>query len=139
MMHPIIADIARELPDSLRVVFRHFPLTQVHPHAQRAAEAAEAAASQGRFWDMVDLLYEHHDDLDDDALLRYARKAKLAMKQFTRELDEKTYAARVRADFLGGVRSGVNGTPTFFINGLRYEGALDFDDLVCALLKASKS
>jgi formate-nitrite transporter family protein len=139
LAHPQVAEIAHELRDSLRVVFRHFPLVRVHPLAERAAEAAEAAAAQGRFWEMVALLYRNQDELDDDSLVRYARKANLDTKRFRKELDAGVHAPRVRADFLGGVRSGVNGTPTFFINGERYEGTLHFDALVAALLKASRS
>ena len=138
LAHPRVDEIARELRDSLRVVFRHFPLAQVHPLAQRAAEAAEAAAAQGRFWEMAALLYRHQDDLDDDSLVRHAWKASLDTKRFRKELDEGVHAPRVRADFLGGVRSGVNGTPAFFINGERYEGTFTLDALVAALLKASR-
>lgn len=133
-----VSEIANELRDSLRFVFRHFPLTQIHPHAQRAAEAAEAAASQDRFWAMAALLYDNQEQLDDDSLARYARKANLDPKRFKKELYSGVHAARVRADFLGGVRSGVNGTPTFFINGERYEGMFDSKAFVAALLKESK-
>ena len=139
LVHPLVAEIAQELTDSLRIVFRHFPLTQIHPRSQRAAEAAEAAGAQGKFWEMVDLLYANHEDLADESLARYAKKAKLDMKQFARDMEGQTYKDRVRADFLGGVRSGVNGTPTFFINGERYNGAFDFDALVAALLRASRN
>jgi protein-disulfide isomerase len=138
LVHPVIAEIAGELKDSLRVVFRHFPLTQLHPHAQQAAEALEAAGCQGRFWEMLDLLYQDNARLDKDTLSRYAKKARVDMKQFTRELDGQVYKDRVRADFLSGVRSGVSGTPTFFINGEKYTGAYEFDTLVAALLKASR-
>jgi formate-nitrite transporter family protein len=138
LAHPWVTQIARELPDSLRIVFRHFPLTQVHPLAQRAAEAAEAAAAQGHFWEMVALIYRNQDELDDDSLVRYARKANLDTKRFRKELDAGIHAPRVRADFLGGVRGGVKGTPTFFINGERYEGVFNLDALVAALLKVSR-
>jgi formate-nitrite transporter family protein len=137
-VYPLVAEIANELRDSLRFVFRHFPLAQVHPLAQRAAEAAEAAASQGRFWDMIALLYEKQDVLDDDLLARCAKKAVLDTKRFKKELGSGIHAARVRADYLGGVRSGVRGTPTFFINGERYEGMFESNALVGALLKASR-
>jgi protein-disulfide isomerase len=136
--YPDIAAIASELSDSLRIVFRHFPLTDVHPRAQHAAEAAEAAASQGRFWEMAALLYENQEQLDDTSLTHYARKAKIDPRRFKKELSSGVHAPRVRADFLGGIRSGVNGTPTFFINGEQYQGTFKFDALVSALLKESR-
>jgi formate-nitrite transporter family protein len=110
----------------------------LHPHALKAAEAAEAAASQGRFWEMASLLYENQQDLDESSLLKYAKKAKLDLKRFKKELSSGTHSPRVRSDFLGGIRSGVKGTPTFFINGEQYEGSFEFQALVAALLKASR-
>ncbi len=136
--YPEVAAIANELSDSLRLVLRHFPLSQVHPQAQRAAEAAEAAAGHGRFWEMASLLYENQEELDDHSLGRYARKAGLDLKRFRKELSSGVHAARVRADYLGGIRSGVNGTPTFFINGKRYEGPFKSEALVAALLNESR-
>jgi len=136
--YPEVAAIANELSDSLRLVLRHFPLAQVHPQAQRAAEAAEAAAGHGRFWEMASLLYENQEELDDHSLGRYARKAGLDLKRFRKELSSGVHAARVRADYLGGIRSGVNGTPTFFINGKRYEGPFKSEALVAALLNESR-
>jgi len=136
--YPEVAAIANELSDSLRLVLRHFPLSQVHPQAQRAAEAAEAAAGHGRFWEMASLLYENQEELDDHSLGRYARKAGLDLKRFRKELSSGVHAPRVRADYLGGVRSGVNGTPTFFINGKRYEGPFKSEALVAALLNESR-
>jgi protein-disulfide isomerase len=130
--------IANELRDALRLVFRHFPLNELHPRAQRAAEAAEAAASQGRFWEVADLLYGNQKELDDNSLARYAKKANVDPRRFKKELSSGIHAARVRADFLGGVRSGVKGTPTFFINGKRYEGMFKLDAFVAALLKESR-
>lgn len=138
LVYPVVHEIARELKDCLRIVYRHFPLSQVHSNAQRAASAAEAAAAQGRFWEMADVLHANNEDLELESIQRYARKLKLEMKQFNRELESGVHAARVRADFLGGVRSGVNGTPTFFINGERHQGALEFDAMVAALLAASR-
>jgi len=108
--------------DNLRFVFRHFPLSEAHPHAQRAAEAAEAAGAQGHFWEMHDLLFHNQDALEDADLLAYAAQIGIDAQRVARELAAGTYAKRVRDDFRGGVRSGVNGTPTFFINGVRYDG-----------------
>jgi len=138
LLHPRLMEIARELRDSLKLVFRHYPLADVHPQAQRAAEAAEAAASQGRFWEMASQLFANQDHLDDESLVRRAKKANLDARRFRKELGSGVHAPRVRSDYLGGVRSGVRGTPTLFINGERYEGLLEFDALVGALLKASK-
>ena len=138
LVHPVVDDLRRELKDSLLTVYRHFPLSQVHPRAKAASLAAEAAASQGKFWDMADLLHENNEQLDDESLQRYAKKLKLNQKQFDSELKSGVHEARIRADFLGGVRSGVNGTPSFFINGQRHEGKFDFESLVSALLIASR-
>jgi formate-nitrite transporter family protein len=137
-VHPRLMEIARELSDSLRYVFRHFPLREVHPQAQRAAEAAEAAASQGRFWEMVSLLYANQEHLDDDSLIRYAKKTNLDVGRFKKELSSGVHSARVRSDWLGGVRSGVQGTPTLFIDDEQYEGRFELHSLVGALLKASR-
>lgn len=138
LVYPVVQDIARELKDCLRIVYRHFPLSQVHPNSQPAANASEAAAAQGRFWEMADLLHANCESLEIESIQKYARKLKLDMKQFNREFESGVHLARIRADFLGGVRSGVNGTPTFFINGERHEGALEFDALVAALLRADR-
>jgi protein-disulfide isomerase len=93
-----------------------------HPHAQHAAEAAEAAGAQGRFWEMHDVIFEHQHALEDDNLVRYAGELGLDAERVARELEAGTHARRVRDDFRSGVRSGVNRTPTFFINGERYDG-----------------
>ena len=138
LFHPRMLEIAHELRDSLRLVFRHFPLSSVHPQAQRAAEAAEAAASQGRFWEMASQLFAHQDQLDDDSLIRYAKKASVDARRFRKDLGSGVHAPRVRSDYLAGLRSGVQGTPTLFINGERYEGMLEMDSLVGALVKASR-
>jgi len=133
--HPVVKEIRRQLGNELRFAFRHFPLTRVHPHAEHAAEAAEAAGAQGRpkFWQMHDMLYEHQDALDDEDLEIYAATIGLDLDRFTREMLAGVYAPRVREDFLSGVRSGVNGTPTFFINGRRHEGGNDFQSLLLAI------
>ena len=123
MAHPIVKRAQRELGNQLRFVFRNFPLAESHPHARLAAQAAEAAAAQGRFWEMHDMLFEHQDALEAEDLVSYAKSLGLDTAQFTRDLEAGTYAKRVRDDFRNGVRSGVNGTPTFFINGNRYDGS----------------
>lgn len=135
--YPIVKRLQERLGPQLRFVFRHFPLAQSHPHAQHAAEAAEAAAVQGQFWEMHDALYEHQQALSDRDLLDHAAAIGLDAVRFRMDLVEHAHAQRVRDDFSSGVRSGVNGTPTFFINGLRHEGPWDFNTLLEALEAAS--
>jgi protein-disulfide isomerase len=131
--HFIVEEIMAQDGDALRFAFRNFPLAQIHPHAQKAAEAAEAAGAQGRFWPMHAALFENQDALDEEDLVGYAQALELDLEKFQTELLRGNYAGRVREDFLTGVRSGVNGTPTFFINGRRHDGAWDFDSLMQAI------
>jgi protein-disulfide isomerase len=131
--HGSVKQLRQVLGDELRFAYRHFPLTQIHPHAGQAAEAAEAAGAQGRFWEMHDLLFEHQDRLNAPDLLEYATAIGLDVARFADELGERVHAARVREDFLSGVRSGVNGTPTFFVNGFRHNGGYDLQSLLAAL------
>ena len=123
MAYLIVKEAQGELGNELRFVFRNFPLAEAHPHARAAAQAAEAAAAQGRFWEMHDTLFEHQDALEAEDLLAHAKSIGLDMQQFARDLADPTYTKRVRDDFRSGVRSGVNGTPTFFMNGERYDGS----------------
>lgn len=122
--HPVVKAIQAAMGDSLRFVFRNFPLTEVHPHATMAAQAAEATSVAGStvFWALHDMLFEHQNHLDTVSLTRYAAAAGADANVVRAALEAGTYAERVSADFMSGVRSGVNGTPTFFINGVRYEG-----------------
>jgi protein-disulfide isomerase len=133
----VLKELMDERGDQVRLVFRNFPLTQMHPHAARAAEAAEAAAAQGRFWEMHDILYERQDALEDEDLLSYAGELGLDVDRFGADLSKDAYADRIREDFMSGVRSGVNGTPTFFINGRRHDGAFDLQSLTHAITIAS--
>ena len=135
--YPIIKDIQSRMGDSLRFVFRNFPITTSHPHAVRAAEAAEAAGAQGKFWEMHDMLYENQDALDDASLRGFADRLDLEMDRFDRDMAERRYEDRVREDFMGGVRSGVGGTPTFYINDVRYEGNWADGHLLRALESAA--
>jgi protein-disulfide isomerase len=121
----------------LRFVFRNFPLNTLHEHAGVAAQAAEAAASQGKFWEMHDMLYEHQAELADADLASYALRIGLEVYQFQADLSGEKYAKKVRADFRGGIRSGVNGTPTFFINDVRYNGEHTLEPLLAALENAA--
>jgi len=129
--YPELKAVQKAMGDGLCFVFRHFPLSQAHPHAERAAEFAEAAATIGRFWEMHDLLYENQQALDDPSLALYADQLGMDRKLIDAALSGE-FAARVRRDFRSGVRSGVNGTPSLFVNGERYEGARDSDTLVRA-------
>ncbi len=132
---PVIRELRRRLGGRVRYVFRHFPIRSSHIHAQMAAEAAEAAGAQGKFWEMQELLLEHQDALDENHILQYAVELDLDLERFKRELDENVYAEKVKEDFQGGIRSGVNGTPSFFINGVRYDGAWDLESLIDAVEK----
>jgi protein-disulfide isomerase len=133
---PIVGDLQRLLGDQLRFVFRHFPLTNLHPHAQRAAEAAEAAGVQGKFYEMHLSLFEHQDALEDDHLMAYAADLDLDAAQFRHELDAHTHASRVGEDVQGGLRSGVIGTPTFYLDGLRYDGLVSVRGFLSAVREA---
>jgi len=131
--YPIVKEVQRALGSKLRFVFRNFPLTQIHPEAEHAAEAAEAASAQGAFWQMHDRLFERQFALDDDHLVEYATELGLDADRIRGELEAGTHTPRVRDDFMSGVKSGVNGTPTFFINGVRYDGSWDREPLLAAL------
>ena len=131
--YPIVEALRKSLEDTLRFAYRHFPLTQVHPHAQLAAEAAEAAGAQGKFWDMHNMLYTHQEGLGPGDLMVYANAIGLDMQRFRRDLETHAHLDRVQEDFMSGVRSGVNGTPTFFINGLRYNGPRDFATMLAVI------
>jgi protein-disulfide isomerase len=135
--YPIVKEVQARIGERLRFVFRNFPITTSHPHAERAAEAAEAAAAQGSFWRMHDVLYENQKLLSDEDLRTYAQQVGLDLDVFDRELAEHVHAARVQEDFMSGVRSGVNGTPTFYVNGARYDDSYDLDTLLGALEAAA--
>lgn len=133
--YPIVKRLQKHFGEELLFVFRNFPLSEIHEHAEHAAETAEFAAANDRFWEMHDLLYENQENLEDDSLLQLASQLHLSTDQLRETLAEGTYRARIKADFSGGVRSGVNGTPTFFINGQRHDGPFDFDDLAISIRK----
>ena len=131
----VIRELQNHLKDEVLYVFRHLPITTSHTQAQLAAEAAEAAAAQGKFWEMHNKLFEHQGTLGESHLIGYAAEIGLDVKQFQQELTQHVYADRVRRDFLSGIRSGVNATPTFFINGIRYDGPWDLESLIEAVEK----
>lgn len=130
---PIVRQVQKRLGPKLRFVFRNFPIGTAHPNAPLAAEAAEAAGAQGRFWEMHDMLYEHQSELEEPYLLAYAQELKVEVGQFRSDLERHAYRARVQEDFMSGVRSGVNGTPTFYINGVRHDDSYEQNVLLRAL------
>jgi protein-disulfide isomerase len=133
LAHPIVGALQRHFGRKLALVFRHFPLTQIHPHAEAAAESAEFAGVHGRFWEMHDAIYERDENLSLPLLFRLAAALHLSDSALRDALENGTFEPKVRSDFVGGVRSGVNGTPTFFINGERYDGLQNFDVLAEAI------
>lgn len=137
-MEPVLRELRRLAGNSLRVVFRHFPLTSSHPHAELAAEAAEAAGAQGAFWPMHDILLQNQQALTPNDLVGYAAGLGLDARQIAADLDNRSYKEAVQEDFMSGVRSGVSGTPTFYINGSRYDGAYELDALWRAVQKAAR-
>jgi protein-disulfide isomerase len=131
---PIVKRVQKHFGSRLSFVFRNFPLSQMHRFAESAAETAEFAGAHDKFWEMHDLLYENQDRLGEEGLLEeLAQELRLAPESLLQALKSKEFQPRVKADFTGGVRSGVNGTPTFFINGQRHDGAYDFASLVKAI------
>lgn len=128
--YPIIKTIQQALGDDLKFVFRNFPLTQIHPHAVNAAVAAEAAALQNKFWEMHDIILQNQKHLESEDLLLYAQKIDLDSNQFKDDIQKGSLRAKVEADFESGVRSGVNRTPSFFINGVKYDGGNEMNELI---------
>jgi protein-disulfide isomerase len=135
-LHPMIQEIVRRT-EGLRFVYRHFPISKVHPHAARAAEAAEAAGAQDRFWQMHDVLLEQDQPLDDECLARSARQAKLDMERYTREMAEGIYSVKVEEDFKLALYSDhVTATPTLYLNGVLLSSIHGFDGLLAAVREA---
>ena len=137
--YPIVEQVRRRMGAELRFVFRHFPLANIHPHALGAAVAAEAASAQGRFWAMHDQLYEHQDALEPEDLLAYAEASGLDLTWFAREIDEGIHTPRVQEDVESGLRSGVRGTPSFYINGVQHQGSYDVESLLQGIQRARKA
>ena len=141
-VYKLIKAIKRELSaafgeDYLCFIFRHFPQTQIHPHAQRAAEAAEAAAAQGKFWLMSDTLFDHQQRLENGYLVEYANDLGLDIPQFLKELSKQVHVDRINEDIEGGIQSGVTTAPALFINGSRYIGHWNTMELMAAIIAAS--
>ena len=131
--YPVVKRLQKTLGKKLRFVFRNFPLTQAHPYALIAAEAAEAAGLQGKFWQMHDLLFEQQDLLKPEIIPLWAKKTGLNVEEFGNDIRQGVVEKRIKDDRQSGIRSGVNGTPTFFINGARYDGSPDYVSLLAAL------
>ena len=131
--HPIVKALQQRYGDQLRFGYRHFPLAQSHPHAESAAETSEFAGAHRKFWPMHDLLFENQDQLGLPLYQQLAQELGLSPNGLIQSLEEGRFRPRVREDFSSGVRSGVNGTPTFFINGIRYDGPVDVVSMTEAL------
>jgi protein-disulfide isomerase len=136
--YPVLREVQRRMGDNMRFAFRNFPLAESHPHALVAAEAAEAAGAQGQFWPMHDLLYEHQDALGLTQLRGYAQRLKLDVARFSKDLETHAFRPRIDESFRGGVRSGVNGTPTLFLHDTRYDGPLELEAILAALQLAAR-
>jgi protein-disulfide isomerase len=137
--HFYLKNVLATMGDDVRFVFRHMPLAQVHPMAQPAAEAAEAAGAQGKFWPMHDLIYEHQDMLSPALLTRLGQRLGLDMQRFADDVQSHRFLSKVKDDFMSAVRSGAAGTPSFFINGEPYEGSFDDEALIEALRFAAQA
>ncbi len=136
--HPIVKKIQEIEGDSLGFIFRNFPLSAVHPHALHAAYAAESAGKQDKYWEMHDLLLENQDTLEDENLKAYAEKLKLDIPQFLKDMVSEEIAKKIEDDISTGAKSGVNGTPTFFINNIRFDGPTQLEPLIKAINLAKK-
>jgi len=125
MAYPELEAVLEEAPAAVRLIYRHFPITTIHPDALPAAEAAEAAGAQGKFWEMHDMLFTHQEALEYENLLAYADSIGLDTGRFDDEMQRQVYRDQVRQDFRRGIHDGVNGTPTLFFNRIRYDGPRD--------------
>lgn len=137
--YPIVKRIQKHFGNNLKFVFRNFPLVESHPHAGIAAISAEFAGTKNKFWEMHDLLYENQANLEISDLLSYAESLTLPAEELQRAIEKEMFKEKIRDDFIGGVRSGVNGTPTFFINGVRHNDSFEYEVLVKSLNEAEKS
>lgn len=134
--HPVVRSLENQFGGTLAVVFRHFPLVEIHPIAVAAAEAAEYAADHGLFWEMHDTIFANNHRLSIQLLFAIAGTLQLSQNGLRDSIARSLHAEKIQADFIGGVRSGVNGTPTFFVNGLRHEGAFTVPELAASIQAA---
>src|SRR5215472_13495213 len=132
----VVQAIQQQLGNQVRFVYRNFPLTEIHPHALQAALTAEAAV-EGKFWEMHDYIFHHQHTLAERDLAQFAQVVGLDMQRYTQDMAEQRGLPRIEEDVAGGERSGVQGTPTFFINGVMYRGSWEHDALLAALQAAS--
>jgi protein-disulfide isomerase len=131
--HPMVLELLRQRSDTVRYAYRHFPLTNVHPHAELAAEVAETAGEHDKFWPTHDWFFDNHDLVVTGQVLEGVAEVGLPATAVARDLGEHRHLDRIRRDFVSGIRSGVNGTPTFFVNGVRHDGGYSLDDLLAAV------
>jgi len=131
--YAIIKRVQKHFGKRLRFVFRNFPLTQIHPEAENAAETGEFAGAHGRFWEMHDALFENQETLGPALYVSLAKTLGLSAEALEEALEHRTFRPKIRSDFMGGLKSGVNGTPTFFINGRRHDAGNEYEDLVAAI------
>lgn len=136
--HVVVKEIEERLGEQLCFAFRNFPLTEIHPYAEHAAEAAEAAGAQGNYWEMHDVLFENQDALEDENLKEYAEALSLDAEKLIRDVRNGAHAARLQEDFRDGEKQGVNGTPTFFVNGVLFDGEPDVENLINALTERAE-
>ena len=130
---PIVEEVKKHFGDNLRFVFRHFPLTEMHPFAEPAAETAEFAGEHEKFWEMHDLIYENQYNLNIELLFALTESLNLSPAKLKETLTHQTFNHKIQRDFIGGIKSGVNGTPTLYINDARYSGPVEFQNLVSAI------
>ena len=135
---PVMEEVRQSLGDRLRFVFRHFPQSSIHPHASAAAQAAEAAAEQGKFWEMHQALFQHQKELADVDLSHLALTLGLEIYKFETSWNQEKHRLRIRTDFESGLRSGVKGTPTLFMNGRRYDGPVNAKSIIAASRSVSE-
>jgi protein-disulfide isomerase len=137
--YPLLKRLREELGDQIRLIYRHFPLNSVHPHASVAAQAAEAAGAQGKFWEMHSMLFEHQDALENVDFDQYALRLGLEVYRFRADLSSERFSRRVQRDFESGTRLGVRKTPTLFVNAVKYDGPLEYEPLLKAVRAAAQS
>ncbi|MGC4895336.1 DsbA family protein [Micromonospora sp. DT31] len=137
--YPNLAEVLRQRTDVVRLAYRYFPIVNVHPYAENAAETAEAAAARGRFWEMHDWLYQHQDQLDPVHLSLGVEQVGLPPEEIDAEVARHAHADRVREDFVGGIRSGVGATPTLFVNDIRHDGGYDLAELLAVVDAAANA
>lgn len=128
--YPIVKELMAQLGDNLKFVFRNFPLSKIHPHARLAAIAAEAAGLQHKYWEMYNVIFQNQKRIHQSALVEYAAQIGLDVERFKADMEQEALADKVEGHFYGGMRSGVNATPTFFINGEQYTGSWELEDIL---------